>query len=173
MNYISIILIPLIVLIVVIYGVKNKIDIYGSFLDGAKEGLSTTIKIFPSYVAMIFAVSIFLKSGFLEFALGWLKPLLLKASLPIEILPMAFVRSLSGTASLAILNDIFTFFGPDSFAGRLASTIMGSNDTTFYILTLYFGSVGIIKTKYAVKIGLFADFIGILVAFIVTFIFFG
>ncbi len=97
-----------------------------------------------------------------------ISPILTKINLPLNILPMAFVRPISGTASLAIMNDIFANFGPDSFVGRLASTIQGCTDTTIYVLALYFGSIKINKTRHALSTGLFADFIGIIASFIVV-----
>ena len=105
--------------------------------------------------------------------LGFLKPLFDFASIPIDILPMAILRPISGTASLAIMNDIFATFGPDSFVGRLASTLQGCTDTTIYVLALYFGSIKVTKTKYSLPVGLFADLMGIIAAFVITFIFFG
>lgn len=172
MSIISKIMIPLFVIITIIYGLKKNISIYDTFLDGAKEGLITAFNIFPSIIAMVFAINIFLNSNILESVFGLLEPLLLKINIPLNLLPMAFVRPISGTASLAIMNDIFIKFGPDSFAGRFASTIQGCTDTTIYVLALYFGSVKINKTRYALSTGLFADFVGILASFILVSIFF-
>lgn len=173
MSTISKIIIPLFVIFVIMYGLKKKVLIYDSFLEGAKEGLITAFNIFPSVIAMVFAINIFLNSHILETIFGVLKPILNSINLPLNILPMAFVRPISGTASLAIMNDIFLKFGPDSFAGRLASTIQGCTDTTIYVLALYFGSVKINKTRYALSTGLFADFVGIVASFIIVSIFFG
>ena len=168
MKIISEALIPLLVIGIIIYAYRRKIDIYSSFVEGAKSGLSTTLNIFPTLLAMVFAINIFLKSGVVDFIFAWTKPLLSSFNLPLEILPMAFLRPISGSASLAILNDIFISFGPDSFVGRLASTIQGCTDTTIYVLALYFGSVKITKTKYALKVGLIADLVGIVVSFVVV-----
>jgi spore maturation protein B len=172
MSLISKLMIPIFVISVIIYGCKKKIAIYDSFLDGAKDGLITAFNIFPSVIAFVFAINIFLNSGILETIFAFLTPTLEKINLPIEILPMAFVRPISGTASLAIMNDLFLKFGPDSFVGRLASTIQGCTDTTIYVLALYFGSVKITKTRYALSTGLFADFIGIIASFIIVRLFF-
>ena len=161
-------IIPLFVLFVVFYAFRKKVMIYDTFLEGAKEGLITVFHIFPSIVAMVFAINIFLNSHILETLFGIISPILTKINLPINILPMAFVRPISGTASLAIMNEIFIDFGPDSFVGRLASTIQGCTDTTIYVLALYFGSIKINKTRYALSTGLFADFIGIVASFIVV-----
>ncbi len=168
MNTISKLIIPLFVLIVIFYAFRKKVMIYDTFLEGAKEGLITVFHIFPSIIAMVFAINIFLKSQLLETVFGIIAPILTKIHLPIQILPMAFVRPISGTASLAIMNDIFANFGPDSFVGRLASTIQGCTDTTIYVLALYFGSIKINKTRYALSTGLFADFIGIVASFLVV-----
>lgn len=168
MNIISKLIIPLFVLFVVFYAFLKKVMIYDTFLEGAKEGLITIFHIFPSIIAMVFAINIFLNSHILETIFGVLSPILSKINLPIQILPMAFVRPISGTASLAIMNDIFSDFGPDSFVGRLASTIQGCTDTTIYVLALYFGSIKINKTRYALSTGLFADFIGIVASFLIV-----
>lgn len=172
MSFLSKIVIPLFVVFVLFYGLKKKVMIYDTFLEGAKEGLVTVFNIFPSIIAMVFAINIFLDSHLIETVLGVLEPVFLKVGLPLNILPMALVRPISGTASLAVLNDIFVNFGPDSYAGRLASTLQGCTDTTIYVLALYFGSVKIKKTRYALSTGLFADLVGILASLvIVSFIF--
>ncbi len=173
METISIIVLPVIVLTIIIYGFSKKIDIYSSFLKGVTEGLKICLEIFPCIIAMIFAVNILSSSGIIDFLFAFAKPILKKYSLSTDILSMSFFRPISGNASLAILNNIFKTFGPDSFMGRIASTIQGSTDTTFYVLTLYFGSVGIKKTRYALKVGLFADLIGIISSFIIVYLFFG
>lgn len=172
MNIISKAIIPIFVLIVIFNGYYKKVSIYDVFLEGAKDGLIMVFKIFPSILAMVFAINIFLDSNILEIIFNFFTPLLTKINLPISILPMAFVRPISGTASLAIMNDIFLNYGPDSFVGRLASTIQGCTDTTIYVLALYFGSVKINKTRYALSTGLFADLIGILSSFLIVRLFF-
>lgn len=168
MSTLSKLIIPLFVLLVIFYAFHKKVMIYDTFLEGAKEGLITVFHIFPSILAMVFAINIFLNSHILETLFGVFNPILAKINLPINILPMAFVRPISGTASLAIMNEIFVNFGPDSFVGRLASTIQGCTDTTIYVLALYFGSIKINKTRYALSTGLFADLIGILASFLVV-----
>ena len=172
MGTISIVILPLIVLIIIIYGYTKKINIYSSFINGSIEGLKTTLNIFPNILAMVFAVNILIKSGFINYISSFLNPILLKYGLSTDIISMAIFRPISGTASLAIMNNIFSIFGPDSIMGRLASTIQGSTDTTFYVLALYFGSIGIKKTRYALGVGLFADLIGITVSFLIVYLFF-
>ena len=173
MSVLSKLIIPFFVLFVIFYGFKKKVFIYDTFLEGAKDGLVTAFHIFPSIIAMVFAINIFINSHLLETVFSLFTPLLNFFHIPIHILPMAFVRPISGTASLAIMNDIFVRFGPDSFAGRLASTIQGCTDTTIYVLALYFGSVKINKTRHALSTGLFADFVGILASFIIVSLVFG
>ncbi len=173
MGTISLFILPIIVVIIIVYGFKKKVDIYDSFCDGAISGLKTALKVFPFLCAMIFAVNLIVDSGLINFIFSPLKGLLNHFNLPLDILPMAFLRPISGTASLALLNDILGNFGPDSFVGRVASTIQGSTDTTFYVITLYFGSIGVNKIRYALKVGLFADLIGISLSFIIVYLFFG
>ena len=170
MEIISKIILPLFVIIIIFYGVKSKINVYDVFLEGAKEGLQTTFSIFPSVIAMIFAINIFLDSNVLEFILKLLGPITGNINMPLEIIP--FLRPISGTASLAIMNDIFKSFGPDSFIGRLASILQGCTDTTVYVIALYFGTVKITKIKHALWVGLFADLVGIIAAIILTNLFF-
>lgn len=166
MNNISNYIIPIIVLIIVLYALKKRVDIYDTFIDGTKESFDMTLKVFPNLLAMVFGVNIFLKSGVLDFIFNNLKPIFSYINIQIEILPMAIMRPISGSASLAILNDMFLNYGPDSFIGTVASIIQGSTDTTFYVLTLYFGSIGIKKIRYAMWAGLFSDLVGIVTAII-------
>ena len=166
MNNISNYIIPIIVLIIVLYALKKRVDIYDTFIDGTKESFDMTLKVFPNLLAMVFGVNIFLKSGVLDFIFNNLKPIFSYINVQIEILPMAIMRPISGSASLAILNNLFLNYGPDSFIGTVASIIQGSTDTTFYVLTLYFGSIGIKKIRYAMWAGLFSDLVGIVTAII-------
>lgn len=166
-------IVPIFVLFIILYGFKKKVNIYDSFLIGAKDGLITVFRIAPAVIAMVFATNLFLNSHFLEFIFSYFTPLLNALNIPINVLPMALVRPISGTASLAIMSNIFEVYGPDSFVGRLASNLQGCTDTTIYVLALYFGSIKVTKTKHALSAGLFADAVGIIAAFIITFIFFG
>lgn len=169
---VSLVIIPLFVLLIILYGFKKKVNLYDTFLEGAKEGLITTFNIFPAVIAMVFAINIFLDSNVLIFLLSKLTPILNNLNIPIDIIPMALLRPISGTASLAIMNDIFKEMGPDSYPGRLASVLQGCTDTTVYVLALYFGSVKISKIGHSLQVGLFADLVGIIMAFIITYIFF-
>ncbi len=167
MDIISKIILPIIIIIIIIYAFSKKIDIYNTFLDGAKEGLITVFNIFPSIMAMIFAINIFLDSNILNTLAS-----VIKFNIPTPIIPMALLRPISGTASLAIMNDIYILYGPDSYLGRLSSIIEGCTDTTIYVIALYFGSIKIKNIRYALIVGLFADLVGIIAAFILTNLFF-
>lgn len=172
METVSLIILPIIVLSILITAFIKKVNIYDKFLEGAKEGLIMTFKIAPNIFAMIFAVNIFIKSSFLSDIFSFITPVLTKMNLTSEIIPMCFLRSISGTSALGIMANIFETYGPDSIMGYLASIIQGSSDTTLYVIALYFGSVGITKSRYALKAGLFADLIGIIVSFILVYFFF-
>ena len=171
MGNISIIIMPLLVLFIISYGLKKKINIYDEFLIGAKNGLITTFKISTSVVAMIMAVNILIKSNIVTDTFSFLDNTLAKFSLTSEILPMCIMRSISGNSTLAIMINIFNKYGPDSVMGLLASVIQGSSDTTFYVIALYFGSIGVIKSRYALRVGLFADLFGIIASFILVYLF--
>ena len=172
MNKISNLIIPNMDLSVVIYGIYKKINIYDVFIEGAKESFEMIFTIFPYLLGMMLAINLFLHSNFLEIISNFISPVLDLIGIPFDIVPMAIMRPISGNSSLAILNNIFLNYGPDSFIGRLASTIQGSTDTTFYVLTLYFGSVGIKKIRYSLLAGLFADLIGIIASIMIVKIFF-
>ncbi|MDO4341512.1 MAG: spore maturation protein [bacterium] len=172
METVSLIILPIIVLSILIIAFIKKVNIYDKFLEGAKEGLIMTFKIAPNIFAMIFAVNIFIKSSFLSDIFSFITPILTKMNLTSEIIPMCFLRSISGTSTLGIMANIFETYGPDSIMGYLASIIQGSSDTTLYVIALYFGSVGITKSRYALKAGLFADLIGIIASFILVYFFF-
>ena len=124
--------------------------------------------LFPTFIAMILAINVFTNSGFLEFFLSFFKPIFNMIKIPIEILPLAIIRPISGSASLAYLNKIFSVYGPDSFIGTLGSVMQGCTDTTLYIISLYFGSVGIKKIRYSLFVGLCADIIGIIASIIIV-----
>lgn len=167
MNIANIIL-PFIVLIIVGYGIYKQVAVFDVFLDGVKEGLTMTIQIFPTIIAMIISVNIFLKSNILELVINFLNPLFNFLKFPKEILPLAVLRPISGSSSLIILDNILKNYGADSFIGRVASVIQGSTDTTIYILGLYYGSIGVKKIKYSLLVGLMVDISCIIIALIVV-----
>jgi spore maturation protein B len=149
--------IPAILLFVPIIAALRKVKVYETFVDGAEAGFATAIKTIPFLVAMLVAIGIFRASGAMEVMVKTLSPVLNVIGLPTEVLPHAIMRPLSGGAALGIASDIIKNYGPDSFLGRLVSTMQGSCDTTFYVLTLYFGSVGVKKYRYSVILGLLSD----------------
>ncbi len=169
MKLISIIVIPLFVFFVILYGNSKKINIYDSFLTGVKDGLKICYNIFPAILAMIFAVNLFLNSDVLSFILA---PVIKLIDIPAQILPMAILRPISGTASMSIMTNIFAIYGPDSFAGRLASILQGCTDTTIYVIALYYSSIKVSKIRYTLAVGLLADLAGIIMAFVLANIFF-
>lgn len=160
--------IPLIVIFIIIYGVLKKVNIYDSFIEGAKEGIPMIKNMFPSLLAMILAVNIFKNSEIIDFVFSFLKPLFLFLKIPFEVLPIAIMRPLSGSFGLALLNNIYSIYGPDSFVSVLSSVIQGSSDTTIYIITLYFGTIGIRKIRYSLWVGLLADLFMVIVSLILV-----
>lgn len=161
-------IIPLVVLFIILYGFFKKIDIYDTFIEGVKESFSMIINLFPTFIAMILAVNLFINSGVLDSILSLIKPILNIIKISSEILPLAIVRPISSSASLAYLNSIFVKYGPDSFIGLLGSVMQGCTDTTFYIISLYFGSIGIKKIRHSMFAALFADLVGIITSIIVV-----
>lgn len=170
--YIANIILPLIVVLIVIYGIYKKIDVFNVFIEGVKEGITMTLQIFPTILAMIVSINIFLKSNILQDITIYLKPLFDILQFPSEILPLAILRPISGSSSLIMLNNILNTYGVDSYIGRVASVIQGSTDTTIYILGLYFGSVGIKKIRYSLLVGLLSDLSCIIISLIVVSILF-
>ena len=138
-------IVSLIVFIVIFHGFMKKIDVYDCFIEGAREGIVIIKNMFPSILAMIFVVNIFINSGVVSYVFSFLKPLFSYISVPFEIVPTAILRPLSGSFGLGILNNLYKDYGPDSFISLLASVIQGSSDTTVYIISLYFGTIGIKK----------------------------
>jgi spore maturation protein B len=170
---ISLWIIPVLIAFILIYGTYKKVPTYESFVEGGKEGIKMAVSIIPFLVGMMVAISVFRASGALDLMVDWLRPLLAKVGIPAEIVPLALIRPISGTAALGITSDIIGVYGPDSFIGTLAATLQGSTDTTFYVLTVYFGAVGIRKMGDALKVGLLADAVAIGTAIIVVTLMFG
>lgn len=170
---ISIWAIPVIVALIPLYAYFKKVEVYETFVDGAKEGFQTAINIIPHLVGMMVAISIFRASGAMEAIVGWMRPFFELIGVPTEVLPLGILRPITGAGSLAFTTDLIKEFGPDSMIGRIASTIQGSTDTTFYVLTVYFGAVGIRKVKYSLKVGLIADVIGFVAAIVLCLLVFG
>lgn len=172
-EFISLLLIPSIILIVLICGICKKLPVYELFIDGAKDGAKIGINIFPYLLAIIVVISMLRASGFIENLSSWLKGLLDLIHISADIFPIMIVRSLSGSAVLGLLNDIAVSHDVNSYTTRLAAIMTGSSETTFYVLTVYFGSVGIKKYRYALFTGILADIVGIIAAIFITYWFFG
>ncbi|MGE5405338.1 MAG: spore maturation protein [Candidatus Saccharibacteria bacterium] len=154
--------IPFLILVIPLLGFLRRVPVYEAFVEGAEEGFATGVKIIPFLVGMMVAISVFRASGALDAVSKGLAPLLSHFGVPTEILPLAFMRPLSGSGVLALASELMSVFGPDSFIGRLASTMQGTTDTTFFVLTVYFGSVGVTRYRYAVYTGLLADVTGLI-----------
>lgn len=156
--------IPLLLLIIPLYGFIKKVPVYEKFVEGAEEGFHTAVRIIPFLVGMMVAISVFRASGAMLVLADLLKPLTDLISAPAEIVPLAVMRPLSGSGVLGMATELMRVHGPDSFIGRLASVMQGTTDTTFFVLTVYFGSVGITRYRYSVLTGLSADITGFLAA---------
>ncbi len=141
---------------------------YDTFTTGVVKSFKMIKTLFPTLIAMIFAINIFISSGFLNLIFNVLNPVLSIIKVPIEILPLALMRPISSGASLAYLNNIFEKFGPDSFIGLLGSVIQGCTDTTLYVVSLYFGYIGIKKIRYSLLAGFLADMLGIIASILVV-----
>ncbi len=166
-NYLSTLAMPAILLLIIIYGVKEKNKVYDNFLEGAKEGLQIVYNIFPTLIGIFLAISALRASGLIDLIVKILSPLLTILKIPAEIMPLAMLRPISGSASMAVATDIISQYGVDSTIGLIASTIMGSTETTFYTIALYTSAVGIKKTKYVLKAALLADLVGMLASVVI------
>ena len=156
--------IPLIFASVLGYALYRRVDVYNVFLEGAREGIDLAVKILPYVVSIFAALGVFRASGAMDLLAHALGPLLRALGVPAEVLPLMLIRPLSGGGALAITAELLRRHGPDSYVGRLASTMQGSTDTTFYILSVYFGAVGVRKIRHALWVGLAADLMGFVLA---------
>ena len=145
-----------------LYGVIKKIDVFDAFIVGAKQGFDTTISIMPYLIAMMVAIGMLRASGFFELLSLWLAPLLAVIGMPPELLPLALIRPFSGSASTGVMAELIHAHGGNSFIAKTAATLMGSTETTFYVIAVYFGAVGIRRTRHAIPAGLLADLAGII-----------
>lgn len=166
-NYISIIAMPVVIVTIIIYGIIDKKKIYDIFVDGAKEGMTIVIKLFPTLLGIFLAVGALRSSGLLEIITNVLSVITNKIGFPSEVVPLALLRPISGSASLAIATDIMTTYGVDSRIGLIASTIMGSTETTFYTIAVYTSSVGVKKIRFVLIAALIADLVGMITSAIV------
>ncbi|BFN37597.1 spore maturation protein [Fidelibacter multiformis] len=173
LNVISALAIPLIIVLIPLYGYRKGLKVYEVFTVGAKEGFDVALRIIPYLVAIFAAISIFRTSGAMQ-VLSWImSPLTSLIGMPGDVLPLAFMRPLSGSGALGILSELVKTHGPDSTIGRMASIMMGSTETTFYVLAVYFGSVSVTNSRHAVPAALTADLAGIISAVVLTNVIFG
>lgn len=161
-NYISSAAIPIVMVIIIVYGLLEKNKVYDTFVDGAKEGMEIVIKLFPTLLGIFVAVGVLRSSGVLDFIIKIISPITNVLNIPGEIMPLTIVRPISGSASTAVATDIISKYGVDSKIGLIASTIMGSTETTFYTIAIYTSAVGVKKIKFVLAAALIGDFIGML-----------
>lgn len=159
MNIVSHYAVPAVIVFIIIYGFANNTDVYGAFTSGAASGIKSLAGILPSVLGLFAAVGVFRASGAMDMIAYLVKPVTSFFGIPDSLVSFALLRPVSGSGSLAMANDIFVSEGVDSIVSRMVSVIMGSTETTFYTIAVYFGAVGIKDTSYAVKCALFADFV--------------
>lgn len=164
MNIISLWALPAILILILTMGLIKKVPLYETFTDGAKDGFKVAVNIIPYLVAIIVGISMFRASGIIDLIQNVCSPFLSYFNIPADTIPVMLVRPLSGSAALGVFSDIAHNLGPDDYATKLAAIMIGSSETTFYVLAVYFGAVGISKLRYAIIVGLLADAISILAA---------
>ena len=157
MDRLGIYAIPAVVLCIVLFGFLRKVPVFDAFVTGAKEGLRSTVSILPTLIGLIMAVSMLSASGALDLLSSFLSPLADLMGLPTQVMPLALIRPVSGSGATAVLTQILKDCGPDSFPGRVASVLCSSTETTFYAVAVYFGSIGVKKTRHAVPAALLGD----------------
>jgi spore maturation protein SpmA len=170
---VSVLAIPFLLAAIPLFAMLRRVKVYEEFVDGAKEGFEVAIRIIPYLVAMLVAIGMFRAAGGIDLLSKALSPVLNAVGFPPDLAPMVLVRPLSGSGSLGFFTDLVRQFGPDSLIARMAGTIYGSTETTFYVLAVYFGSVAVTRTRHAVLAGLTADFMGVVAAVLVCRIVFG
>ncbi len=153
---------PLTISLILLSGFIKKVPLFDTFLKGARGGLETSVSVLPSIIGLVTAISMLRASGFIDFVVASLSPVISRIGFPTEVLPLALLKPVSGGASLVVLQDIFNTYGPDSVAGRVASVISGSTETTFYTLAVYFAATNARNTRHTLKSALLADLTGIL-----------
>lgn len=158
---------PIMIIIIVLYGVIERKKVFDIFLEGAKDGIKVVFNIFPTLVGLFVAIGALRSSGIIDLIANLLAPFLKIVNFPTEILPLALIRPISGSSSIAVATDIMKSFGVDSNIGLIASVIMGSTETTVYTIAVYTSAVGIKNTRFVLWAALFADFVGIITSIIV------
>ena len=166
-------IVPCLLAFVALYASGRKVDVYSALTHGAEEGLSVTVRILPALVGLLTAVSMFRASGAMEWLAGLCAPLLRLLGIPPETMPLLLIRPVSGGGALAVGTELMQTYGPDSYIGRVAAVMLGSTETTFYTIAVYFGSAGIRKTRYAIPAALAADLAGFMAAAFAVRLFFG
>ncbi len=172
-NFLSVWIIPLFIALVLVVALYRRVNVFDAFIDGAREGFKMSVRLIPFLVGMLVAIGLFRDSGVMDILIKLITPVLTRLNIPAEIIPLAIMRPVSGSASLALTADMLQRDGPDSLLGRMASTMLGSTETTLYVLTVYFGAVGIYRTRHALTVGLLADLGGFIAAVTVCRIVFG
>lgn len=172
LNAISVSVIPVMILAIIVFGLYKKVNIFETFMEGAKEGLANTIRILPPLVGLLLAIAMFRASGAMDALIFFLSPITNFLHIPAEIMPLALMRPVSGSGALAIVSDNLSHYGPDSFIGRLSSIVMGSTETTFYTIAVYFGAVHVKNTRHTIPCALLADITGIITGVVVCTFFF-
>ena len=165
--------IPLLLAAVAVYGAARRVDVYGALTRGAGEGLSVLARIVPALVGLMTAVAMFRASGALEWLTGLCAPALELLGIPPETAPLMLVRPISGSGALAVAGDLIAAQGPDSYAGRVAAVMLGSTETTFYTIAVYFGAAGIRRTRHTIPAALTADCVGFAASALAVRLFFG
>ena len=156
--------VPVIIILVLVTGAFKRVELFGSFTEGAREGLRSLADIAPSLLGLVVAVSMLEASGFFELLTGWLAPVCGFIGLPPEVLPLGLMRPVTGSGSFAMLDSLLEKFGADSVIGKTASVMAGSTETTFYAITVYYGAVGLKKTRHTIPAAVTADIMGMLMA---------
>ena len=166
-NYLSTLAIPFVILMIITYGVIEKNKVFDTFCDGAKEGIKIVLNIFPTLIGIFLAVGLLRSSGILDAILNLLNPIISFLGIPMEIMPLAMLRPISGSAATAVATDIMKNYGVDTTIGLITSTIMGATETTLYTIAIYTSAVGIKKTRFVLASALIADFVGMLTAVVI------
>jgi len=165
--------VPLVVAFILVHGYIKGVKVYEVFVEGAAEGIKTSLRILPYLIAILMAIGVFRSSGAMDILLALLKVPARLLGIPAEVTPLVLIRPLSGSGALGVLSEILNTYGPDSFAGRVAATMMGSTETIFYTITVYFGAGGIKDTRHVLPAALVADLAGVIASVVICSIIFG
>lgn len=165
--------VPVLMIAIPLIGLARRVPVYESFVQGAKEGFNTAVRIIPFLVAMFVAIRVFQETGMMKLLVRFLAPIGSRVGIPEAVIPLMLIRPLSGSGALSTLAVILRDHGPDSLTGLIASTVQGSTETTFYVLTVYFGAVGVRKTRHSLAAALIADLAGFLMSVYIVHLVFG